>query len=74
MKLTEEIARDLRNGARFDVKGEYIGIRPVKRLWFNYASGHYVADVGSCFMWTDEPENPWRPVPGSSPCEKRGVH
>lgn len=60
MRLTEEIARDLRSGATFRVSGERIGIRRVRRVWFNPASGHYVADVGGLFMWTDEPQNPWR--------------
>jgi hypothetical protein len=63
MNLTPEIARDLRDGAIFHVKGERIGIRKVRRVWFVPASGHYVADVGSCLMWTNEPYNPWRCVP-----------
>lgn len=63
MHLTPEIARDLRDGAIFAVRGEYIGVRAVRRVWFNPASGHYVADVGSCFLWTDEPHKPWRSVP-----------
>jgi len=63
MFLTPEIAHDLRHGASFDVEGERIGVRRVKRVWFNPSSGHYVADVGSCFMWTDEPHKPWRVVP-----------
>lgn len=65
MKLTEEIAMDLRSGAIFNVQGERIGIRRVRRIWFNRASGHYVADVGGAFMWTDEPPNPWRCVPSA---------
>lgn len=72
MRLSPEIARDLRDGARFDVQGEYIGIRKVRRVWFNPASGHYVADVGSCFMWTDEPHNRWRLVPSSPPLQRQG--
>jgi hypothetical protein len=66
MQLTEEIASDLRAGTIFDVKGERIGIRPVRRVWFNAASGHYVADAGGVFMWTDKPANPWRCVPSRS--------
>jgi hypothetical protein len=50
----------LRIGAIFNVEGERIGVRRVRRVWFNFASGHYVADVGGLFMWTDEPSNPWR--------------
>jgi hypothetical protein len=60
MTLSNEIARDLRAGAVFIVEGGRIGCRRVRRVWFNYASGHYVADVGGLFMWTDEPSNPWR--------------
>lgn len=63
MRLSEEIASDLRAGAIFNVEGERIGIRSVRRVWFNLASGHYVADVGGLFMWTDEPSNSWRCVP-----------
>jgi hypothetical protein len=62
MKLSEEIARDLRAGAIFHLSGERIGIRKVKRVWFNPATGHYVVDAG-VFMWTDEPSKPWRCVP-----------
>lgn len=63
MQLNDEIARDLRAGVIFDIEGERIGIRKVRRVWFNPASGHYVADVGGIFLWTDEPRNPWRCVP-----------
>jgi hypothetical protein len=66
MQLSEEIARDLRSGAIFDVAGERIGILKVRRVWFNPASGHYVADCGCRKMWTDEPKNPWRCVPSKS--------
>lgn len=66
MKLSPQIASDLRHGATFNVTGEYIGIRRVRRVWFNPASGHYVADVGGCFLWTDEPQKPWRVVPAST--------
>lgn len=68
MILSPEIASDLRNGAVFTVSGECIGIRRVRRIWFNLASGCYVADVGSCFMFTDEPDHPWRVVPNTAPC------
>lgn len=63
IKLSPEIASDLRHGAIFNVTGERIGIRRVRRVWFNPASGHYVADCGGIYMWTDEPKNPWRCVP-----------
>lgn len=63
IKLTEEIAGDLRAGASFNVEGAHIGIRKVRRIWFNRVSGHYVADVGGLFMWTDEPSKAWRITP-----------
>jgi hypothetical protein len=59
MKLTEEIARDLRCGTVFSVSGERIGIRKVRRVWFNPVTAHYVADVGGVFLWTDTPSKPW---------------
>lgn len=63
MKLTEEIASDLRAGAIFYVEGERIGVRRVRRIWFNPATSHYVADVGWLYMWTDSLSNPWQIVP-----------
>ena len=63
MMLTPEIASDLRHGTIFDVTGERIGVRKVRRVWFNPSTGHYVADVGGVFLWTDEPSKPWRAIP-----------
>lgn len=60
MVLSEEIARDLRSGAIFEVSGERHGLRKIKRLWFDFASGHYIADCGGAYLWTDELHKPWR--------------
>lgn len=68
--LTEEIARDLRAGAIFHCKNvRHVGWN-VSRFWFNYASGHYIADAGSCFLWADKYEGPWHIVSNSAPCNR----
>lgn len=72
MQITPEIASDMMDGKTvYHVTGWRIGIRPVRRIWFNLVSGHFVADVGSCFMWSDGRLGPWHSVPASSPCERR---
>jgi hypothetical protein len=73
MKIAPEIARDMRQGHIFHVAGERIGIRRVKSVWFNPASGHYVADCGSCYMWAGEPDAPWQVVPRTTAAERRST-
>lgn len=74
MQIANEIARDmLVSGCVYEIKGEHIGIRAVRRAWFNYGSGHYVADVGSMFVWSDGPNGPWHPVPRTTTCERRST-
>ncbi len=73
MKIEAETARYVREGGTVHfVANHYavIGTRKVSRLWFNPASGHYVADVGSCFMWTDKPDGEWKIAPNSAPCNR----
>ncbi len=71
MHLTDFIKDAMRQGASFKIDGERIGLRRVRRGWFNFASGHYVVDVGSCFMWSDDGNSPWRVVRNTAPCHRQ---
>lgn len=42
-----------------------VGLRRISRMWWNPASGHFVADTGGCFMWSDSTQGPWRIVSGT---------
>lgn len=71
LQIPALLAAEMRYGSVYHCSGEHIGLRPVSRVWFCFASGHYVADVGSGFMWSDGPNGPWHAVPGTAPCERR---
>ncbi len=63
MIISDGIKADLRAGHVAEVEGERIGLRRVKRAWFNLCSGHYVVDATGCFMWSENGGPDWHVVP-----------
>lgn len=66
-----QLAEDLMRGAIAKGNLGRVGLRRLTRMWWNRASGHFVADAGACFMWSESVDGPWRVVPGSTPAERR---
>ena len=73
MTVEQFLADDLRMGAiaTGDLGG--FGLRRFCRMWFNPASGHFVADAKSCFMWSESVDGPWHVVPNSVPAGRAAL-
>lgn len=51
-----------------------VGLRSLVRMWFNPATGHFVADAIGCFMWSETVAGPWRIVPNSTPAGRLALN
>jgi len=70
MKTENHFEDMLRRGAVVRGNLGTFGLRSFNRMWFNYATGQFVADAGNCFMWAESTEGPWHVVEGTTSAER----